>query len=178
MGFFKNFSLLIRNRNYGFLFIGQMVSFFGTMITNVALPYQIYHETHSTLLIGLLSLLQLLPLLFTALLGGVLADRHHRRNLLLLTELLLAIGALFLALNASLEKPHLWIIFIVAPLMSAINGLHRPALESITQQMVDKADFAKVGALSSFKYSIASIVGPAVGGFIINRAQPLLGAIQ
>ncbi len=64
--------LLKRNRNFRLLYLGQCVSFFGTMITSVALPYQIYQQTHSTLMVGLLSLAQLLPLLLTALLGGVL----------------------------------------------------------------------------------------------------------
>lgn len=167
MNHFINLSILQRNRNYRYLFIGQLVSFFGTMITSVALPYQIYHETRSTLMVGLLSLAQLLPLLVTALLGGVLADRHHRRALLLITESLLAIGCLLLALNSLAIVPYLWVIFVVSALMSAINGLHRPALDSITQQIVAKNDFAAAGTLLTFKYSIAMIAGPALGGLII-----------
>lgn len=72
-------SLLKRNRDYRLLYLGQFISFIGTMITSVALPYQIYHVTHSTLMVGLLSLAQLLPLLITALIGGVFADRYNRR---------------------------------------------------------------------------------------------------
>jgi len=160
-------SLLYRNANYRLLFIGQLVSFIGTMITGIVLPYQIYHETQSTLMVGLLGLFQLLPLLVTALVGGVFADRHHRRLLLLMTESLLALGSLLLAWNAFLPHPSLWIIFIVATLMSAINGFHRPALESITQQLVEKTDFPTVGVLSSFKYSFGMIAGPALGGLIL-----------
>lgn len=167
MQYLLNFSLLLRNRNYGLLFIGQFISFFGTMITGVALPYQIYHETHSTLIVGLLGLFQLIPLIFTALLGGVFADRYHRRMLLLVTESVLGVGSLLLALNAAFATPHIWLIFAIAVVMSAVNGLHRPALESITQQIVNKNDFPTVSALSTFKYSIAMIAGPAVGGLII-----------
>ncbi len=169
MKHFINFSLLVRNRNYGFLFIGQFISFLGTMITSVALPYQIYHETQSTLIVGLLGLFQLLPILFTALLGGVFADRYHRRMLLLVTESVLGIGSLLLAYNATSVTPHVVIIFAVAVLMAAVNGLHRPALESMTQQVVNKADFPAVSALMSFKYSVAMIAGPAIGGLIISH---------
>ncbi len=169
MKFLLSFSLLIRNRNYGLLFTGQFISFLGTMITSVALPYQIYHETQSTLMVGLLGFFQLLPLLITALLGGVFADRYHRRMLLLVTESVLGIGALLLAWNASALTPHIGFIFAIAILMSAVNGLHRPALESITQQIVGKADYPAVGALSTFKYSIAMIAGPAIGGLIISH---------
>ena len=162
-----NLSLFYRNRNFTFLYIGQFVSFLGTMITGVALPYQIYTETHSTLMVGLLSLFQLLPLLGTALIGGVFADRYHRRLLLLLAESILAIGSVLLALNAYRTVPHIWPIFIVASLMSAFNGLHRPALDSIVQQIVAREDLPIVSSLSTFKYSVAMIAGPAIGGLII-----------
>lgn len=169
MKYFLNFSLLLNNRNFGLLFIGQFVSFLGTMITGVAVPYQIYHETHSTLMVGLLGLFQLTPLLFTALIGGVFADRYHRRLLLFVTESLLAFGSLSLAWNASLTSPHLSVIFLVATIMSAINGLHRPAIESMTQQLVKKSDYTTVGALATFKFSLCMIAGPAMGGLIIAQ---------
>ena len=169
MKHFLDLSLLRHNRNFRLLYIGQCVSFLGTMITSVALPYQIYHQTHSTLMVGLLSLAQLLPLLITALLGGVLADRHHRRTLLLISEFCLALGCAALALNASLETPWILILFLVSPLMSALNGLHRPALESIVQQVVAKEDYPSVSALSTFKYSVCAIVGPAIGGLLIDQ---------
>ncbi len=148
------------------LYLGQFISFFGTMITGVAVPYQIYHLTHSIFMVGFLSFLQLLPLLVTAMIGGVFADRYHRRLLLLVSEILLAVGCLLLAFN-SLFIPSTWIIFVAAILMSAITGLHRPALDSIVQQLVQKEDYPEVGALSSLKYSIGMIAGPAIGGLII-----------
>lgn len=167
MKFFLDLNILRRNPNFRLLFIGQTVSFCGTMITSVALPYQIYHMTQSTLMVGLLSLVQLIPLLFTALLGGVFADRYHRRQLLLISEFLLALGTLTLAYNATLATPHIWVLFVVGAFMSAITGLHRPALDSIKQQIVDKKDFPAVGALLVSTSSIAMIAGPALGGLLI-----------
>jgi MFS family permease len=167
MTYFLDISVLYRNRNFGFLFLGQFISFLGTMITSVALPYQIYHLTNSTLMVGLLSLAQLLPLLVTALFGGVLADRHHRRQLLLISESLMGVACLLLAFNAFLPHPSIVMLFLVSAIASAINGLHRPALESIVQQVVEKKDFALVGSLTMFKYSFAMIAGPAIGGLLI-----------
>src|SRR3990167_6342830 len=167
MKYLLDFSILRRNRYFTLLFTGQFISFIGTMITSVALPYQIYMQTRSTLMVGLLSLSQLIPLLFTALIGGVFADRYHRRLLLLLSESLLALGCLLLAYNAWLAKPQIWVIFVVSSLMSAINGLHRPAFEGIVQQIVAKKDFPAAGALGTFKFSIAMIAGPAFGGLLI-----------
>jgi MFS family permease len=164
---FANFAILKYNRDLRFLFFGQFISFFGTMITSVALPYQIYELTHSTLMVGLLSLCILLPLLITALLGGVIADRFERKFILIYAEVILAFGILVLAINAALPSPHLVILFLMGTCLSAINGLHRPALESLSQQMVKPEDFAAVGSLTMMKYSISMIIGPAVGGLLI-----------
>lgn len=167
MQYLINLSLFKRNPNFTYLYIGQFVSFLGTMITSVALPYQIYTMTHSTFMVGILSLCQLVPLLFTALIGGVFADRYHRRMLLLFAETILMIGSLLLALNAQLAQPQIWAIFVIATFMSAFNGLHRPALDSIVQQIVAKEDFPTVGSLASLKGSICMIGGPALGGLLI-----------
>lgn len=167
MKYLINFSIFRRNHNFAFLYAGQFVSFIGTMITSVALPYQIYTETHSTLMVGLLSLVQLLPVLVTALIGGVFADRYHRRLLLLVSEAALALGCLLLAVNAALPEPHIWILFVVAALMAAFNGLHRPALESMVQQIVAREDLPSVSSLASLKGNVAMIGGPAIGGVLI-----------
>jgi MFS family permease len=167
MNFLLSFSIFRRNRNFALLYTGQAISFLGTMITGVALPYQIYMQTKSTLMVGLLSLCQLIPLLFTALIGGVFADRYHRRLLLLSAEAVMMIGSLGLALNAALPHPHLWELFLISSVMSAFNGLHRPALDSIVQQIVPKEDFATVSALGTLKGSICMIGGPALGGLLI-----------
>lgn len=167
MKYLLDFSLFRKNRNFRLLYAGRFVSFLGVMITGVALPYQIYHETQSTLMVGLVSLFQLLPLLFTALLGGALADRHRRRKLLLITQIILTVGCLLLAANSLTLRPSVFIIFIIAAMMSGVNGLNRPALESITQQIVEKQDFGTVAALSNFMFSTSLVVGPAIAGLLI-----------
>lgn len=169
MNFFINLSLLRRNKRYRLLFLGQSISFIGTMITSVALPYQIYHLTRSTLMVGLLSLAQLFPLLITALWGGALADKHHRRQLLFMTESLLSIGCLLFTWNAYSSTPSIALLFIVSSTMSAITGLHRPSIEGISQQIVAKEDLAQMSAIHSLMFSIAMIAGPALAGLIIAR---------
>ncbi|KTD04911.1 MFS transporter [Legionella feeleii] len=167
MNLFIDISLLKKNRNYALLYVGQFVSFIGTMITTITLPYQIYQLTRSSLMVGLLSLVQLIPLLITALLGGVFADKYNRRSLVIISEACLVIGCALLALNAYIAQPSLTGIFVISSLMSAITGLHRPALESMSQQLVLPGDYKALGVLVSFKYSFCMIVGPAIAGFII-----------
>ena len=169
MSHFLNISVLKNNSQYRLLYLGQFISFIGTMLTQVGLPWQIYQLTHSSLKVGLLSLAQLFPLLFTALIGGVLADRLNRYRLAILTECCLILGCLGLVINSSLNHPHLEFIYLIAAFMSAITGLHRPALESITQQLVSKDHYKSIAALSSFKYGFCMIVGPSIGGFLIGN---------
>ena len=162
-------SIFKRNRSFSLIYFGQFISFIGTMITMVVLPYQVYQSTHSTMLVGLLSFVQLLPLLFTALLGGVLADRYPRRRLLLLSECLLAVGCGLLVWNACQSTPSMPIVFVVASLMSAITGLHRPAFDGAIQQLVQGEDYKTVGALHTFEYSFCMIIGPSMAGFIVAK---------
>lgn len=124
-------SLLKTNRDYSLLYTGQFISFIGTMITSVALPWQIYQLTHSSFMVGLLSLVQLLPLLFTALLGGVFADRYNRRKLIIFSECILMAGCTSLILNTYQSQPNLAFIYIISALMSAVTGLHRPAFDVV-----------------------------------------------
>src|SRR4029079_18210585 len=91
---------LRRHRDFRLLFIGQFVSFFGSMITYVAVPYQLYQLTGSSLAVGLLCNVQLVPLLLSALLGGAYADAMDRRRLLIGAEVLLSLISLALAVNA------------------------------------------------------------------------------
>jgi len=168
MKYLIDLSLFKRNRNFSLIFFGQFISLFGTMITSVALPFQIYGLTKSTLMVGLLSLCQLLPLIFTALAGGVFADRHNRKKMLLVAETGLFCCCLLLMCNAY-RWHSLIILFVVATVLSSLTGFHRPALESIVQQVVAKKDMPVVSAVGTFKFSVGLIVGPAIGGIIIAR---------
>lgn len=162
-------SLLKQNREYALLYAGQFITFIGTMISTVVIPYQAYILSKSTVIVGLLSLSQLLPLLFTAMLGGIYADRYNRRMIVMLSEIALTVGCVILAINASLAKPSLITIFLTSVIMSGITGMHRPSLESMTQQLVDSKHYKAVGALTSFKFSFCMIVSPAIAGILIAK---------
>src|SRR5260370_35975429 len=96
------------------------------MITYVALPYQMYRLTGSSLSVGLLGLAELVPLLATAFIGGALADAVDRRRIALATDIALASGSATLALIAA-TGASAWLIYLVAGRLSAVVGLHRPS---------------------------------------------------
>ncbi len=160
-------SPLRKYRDYRYLFIGQLISVFGSMITYVALPFQIYELTHSTLAVGIIGLIELIPLLITALIGGVLADAIDRKKLLIISEFCILLIIVILAMNALAESPKTWIIYCAAGMISALNGLHRPALDSLGVRLVQKDDILAYSALNSFKSVLGTIMGPAIGGIVI-----------
>src|SRR5947209_19846476 len=113
------------------LWIGQAVSFLGSMVTTAALPFQVFHQTHSSLAVGLLGVVQLGPLLGCSVIGGGLADRIDKRRLLLwVTSFALACSAA-LAVNASLDHPRLWLVFVLGAAFSAKFGFCYPVLRSM-----------------------------------------------
>lgn len=158
---------LKRNRDFRYVYTGQFLSFFGTMMTVVALPYQIYHITHSTAAVGLLGVIQLLPLLIAAFIGGALADVLDRRKLLIRAECGMALGCLALIMNAASATPHLWLIYVIAVGLSCLNGLHRPSLDALIPRLVSHEEIQAVSVLSSFKSTVGMIGGSAVAGFFI-----------
>lgn len=164
-----NIKPLIHHRDFRLLFIGQAVSFLGSMISYMAVPYQLYQLTQSSLLVGLLGTVQLIPLIFTGLYGGALADSFNRRKLLIGSEIFMLLFCFALLGNACLEKPQVWIIFVVSGLLSALTGFHRPAMEALTPQIVAKEDMPAIAALGSLRYSVGAIVGPALGGWLIAK---------
>jgi MFS family permease len=162
---FLNLAPLRKHRDYRLLYTGQLVSMFGSMITYVAVPYQVFELTHSSFIVGMLGAAQLVPLLMFALWGGAYADAMDRRKLLVISEIVMTAGSLALAINGMFAHASVTLIFVVSATMSACNGFHRPALDAMTPRLVDREDLTSVSALNFFRFSISAIGGPALGGF-------------
>jgi len=176
---FLSLAPLKKHRDYRLLYTGQLVSMFGSMITYVAVPYQVFELTHSSFAVGLLGAAQLVPLLIFALWGGAYADAMDRRKLLIVSELFMTCGSLALAINGMFAHGSVALIFVVSAAMSACNGFHRPALDAMTPRLVDREDLTAVSALNSFRSSLSAIGGPALGGIVMAAlGYPLTYAID
>jgi MFS family permease len=158
-----------RNRDYRFLYAAQFVSFIGTMVTYVALPYQMYRLTGSSFSVGLLGLVELVPLLATAFVGGVMADAVDRRRIAIATDVALAAGSATLAVIAT-RGASAPLLYLVAAWMSAVSGLQRPAIESLLPRLIAKHELPAAASLAVVRGSIGMIAGPAVGGLLIASA--------
>lgn len=156
-----------RHKNFRRLFFGQLISAFGTQMTAVVVPFQIYFITHSVFYTGLISGVEFLFLFISGMLGGVLADRFEKRNILIWAEIGLSILPLGLAVNSFSDVPNLWAIFVLAAIASFLGGIHRPALESLTPRLVSKDEIAKVSALAPTRQILTTILSPMIGGLAI-----------
>lgn len=161
---------LRRHREYRLLWIGLAVSFFGSEISFVAVPYQVYTLTGSTAVVGMLALVALVPLLLSAIVGGALADAVDRRRMVRFAELGLAACSGLLLVNALLPHPQVWVLFVVEAFAAALGGFLRPSLDSLTPRLVEKDELTAAGALDSLRFQIGLIGGPAIGGVLISAA--------
>jgi MFS family permease len=160
-------SPLRRHRDFRLLFIGRMVSFFGSMITAVAVPYQVYLLTHSVFLVGILGLVELAALLGFAMLGGALADAADRRRMVLLSEAGLMAGSLLLTGNSLFPHPILWLIFAIAALQGSFDALQRPSLDALIPRLVEREELPAAAALGSLRGTLGMIAGLALAGVLI-----------
>jgi MFS family permease len=158
---------LQRNRQFRLLWTGETISDMGSHITAVAVPYQVFLITRSSLAVGLLALCELFPLLALSVIGGTIADRIERRRLLRSAYILLPVLSAALALNAHLARPHLWALYVFATLSAAAYALYSPAVRSAPPLLFPKEDLPSVFALRSVSYNVGSLAGPAVGGLLI-----------
>jgi MFS family permease len=161
---------LRHSAQYRRLFVTQSVSFAGTMVTYVALPYQAYQLSHSSLVVGFLSVAEVVPVVLVGLLGGAMADAFDRRTMVLWSEVGLAASSLVLVANASLWVPRLWPLFVIAVLAATFDSLQRPSLDAMVPRLVPTEDIPAAIVLSNLRSSVGMVAGPALAGGLIALA--------
>ncbi len=166
---FLDLGPLRRNAAFRHLFASQFISGLGTMVSYVAVPWQLYELTHSNAQVGLLGLVQLVPVLACSLLGGAMADRMDRKRLLIGSEALMALCLAGLLANALAAAPSVLAIYALVAVLQGASGFHRPALEALTQKLARPDEFAAVAALSSVRGTVGMVAGPALAGVLLAR---------
>ena len=152
------------------LWTSGLISYFGSMITYVALPFQIKELTNSYIAVGLIGAVELVPLIIFGLYGGVLADKVDRRKMILYTEIALALMTFSLFINSQLDNPSLIWIYVVAGTFAALDGLQRPSADAILPRLVGHDDLPAASALMSLRWQTGVIAGPALAGILLATA--------
>jgi len=148
------------------LWTAGLISYFGSMITFVALPFQLKELTGSYLAVGLLGAVEVIPLIAFGLYGGVLADSVDRKKMVWATEAGALILVAILLGNSLLPNPSIAVIYIVAALFAVVNGLQRPSMDAMLPRLVSHEDLPAASALLSLRWQLGVIVGPTIGGII------------
>jgi MFS family permease len=157
------------SRDYRLLFFGQLVSFFGSMMTFIVVPWQMYQLTQSSAMVGYIYLAEFVPMVALAFVGGALADFFDKRKMLRLTEVGQTTVTAILLLNSLLAQPRVWVLFVAVALHAGLAALQRPAFESFIQKVIPPGLMSSVMALNSIRYSVGAIVSPAVAGIIATQ---------
>src|SRR3954462_5304420 len=159
-------SVLRESRDLRLLVIGELFSGLGAQAALVAIPFQIYVLTHSAALVGLLGIVELVPIVVASLLAGAIADRIERRRLMLVGQAITALSAVGLAAAAFAGDPPVILIFGLAgalALGSTIDNVTRSAIiPALAKDRLRAALSINYGL-----YQVAAVVGPALGGLLI-----------
>ncbi|MBX5455652.1 MAG: MFS transporter [Thermogemmatispora sp.] len=167
----------LRYRNFRLLFIGIFLSSIGEQMVTVAIGWELYDRTHSALALGLVGLVQVLPVLCLSLLAGHLADRLNRRRMVMLAQTVLALCSLGLML-LSWQRGPLWLIYGCLLLIGTATAFNEPASAALLPQTLPAALYANAATWESSAWQLASVVGPALGGFLValfRGATPVYG---
>ena len=139
----------------------------GNQLTTVAIPFQVFSMTHSSLQVGLVSLAQLVPLVVGSLIGGTLGDVMDRRRLMIISSALSALAAAGLMANALLPHPSLVAIYLISALAAGLLGLASPARTAAIPRMVRPELLVAAYSFNQIVIQVATIVGPAIAGILI-----------
>jgi MFS family permease len=149
------------------LWLGQLVNGLGRQVTVVALPFELWQLTHSSLSIGALALVQLAPILVFSLGGGAVADAVDRRRLLIVTQLLLAATSLTLAVLAMQPSPPVWALYAVAFVAAGVGAVDGPARSSALPRLVPRERLPAAIAVNWLSGQTVAVAGPVFAGVLI-----------
>ncbi len=156
------------SRDFRIIFASGLVTYLGSMITYVALPFQVAQLTGSFVAVGLIGLAELVPLIVFGLYGGALADSVDRKVMVIATEFASGVLVALLLLNSLLPTTQLWVLYAVAMMLAAVDGLQRPSLDAMIPRVVAHDQLAAASALVSLRWQLGSIIGPAIGGLLLS----------
>lgn len=161
----------LRTRNYRLYYIGQVISTSGTFMQSVAQAWLVLELSHSGTVLGTVTALQYLPVLFLSPIGGVIADRFSKRKLLFLTQSAFGIIAILLGVLVLTGQVRIWMVEVFALCYGLINTIDNPTRQSFVVEMVGERDLRNAVTLYSSLVNLARIIGPSIAAVIIATVQ-------
>ncbi len=161
----------LHSRNYRLFVAGQSVSLVGTWMQQVAMSWLVYRLTGSAMLLGVIGFTSQIPTLFISPIAGVLADRLNRRRLLIATQMLAMVQALFLAATVIAGTVQVWQITLLSFVLGVVTAFDVPIRQSFVVEMVERReDLGNAIALNSSMVNGARLIGPSIAGLLVASA--------
>src|SRR4030095_13989595 len=164
----------LRHRDYRLLWLGLVVSVTGSQMQFVAINWHVYQLTRSPFALGLVGLFRGLPIIICSLVGGVVADAVDRKKLMIATQIVMLSTAALLAIATVMGLKNVWPIYILSAFASAASAFDTPARQSLMPALVPPEDFPNAVSLAMIVFNVATILGPAIGGFLLAESGPAI----
>jgi MFS family permease len=166
------------SRDFRLLFTGRLISVVGTQLTVVAIPYQVFSMTHSSLQVGAISLAQLIPFLAGALSAGPVGDSVDKRRIMVWTSAAMILTSAAMAVNAGVAHPSLVALYVVSSVAAGLTGFSSTARMAAIPGMVERRHLAAAAAMMQIVFQLGVIVGPALSGLLLGIGLPLVYALD
>jgi MFS family permease len=155
-----------RHRDFRLLFAGRFITTFAGQLLTFAVMWEIWLRTHSTFALGLVGLVQVVPIILLSLPGGHIADQNNRKRIVIVMQALLVFLSLGLAYLSYIEGPLLWIYACLLGIGIA-RAFYDPAAATLLPQTVPPSLFTSAATWSSSAWQFAAIFGPMIGGVVV-----------
>jgi MFS family permease len=157
----------LRTRNFRLFFTGQVISVTGTWVNFTASAWLVLHLSDSGVALGVNTALMFLPILLVGAFGGMLADRHDKRKILLGTQLGYLVVSLTLFALIATDLVQLWMVYTLSLASGLVTALDNPTRQSFYMEMVEASDLTNAVSLNSALFMGARIVGASLAGALI-----------
>jgi MFS family permease len=155
------------HRRFRLLWLGQMISIAGTQMQVWALLWHIRTLTDQPIALGAIGLARIIPVIIFSLFGGLVADIANRRKIIFITQSVMALTALALALLTFTEKVALWQIYVLTAIQAVAVAFDNPARQALVPNLVPASDLPNAFSMNSVAFQVGSIVGPALSGLVL-----------
>ena len=151
--------------------VGRSIGVVGRQMLSVAVGWELYERTHSPLTLGLVGLVQVIPVFALFVPGGILADKFDRRFLSAISMTVAAAACAMLAAASWFHLP-IAVFYAVLLVLGATNAVQSPASSALLPMLVARTQLARANAIRTTAFEIAAITGPALAGLVIAAVSP------
>jgi len=156
----------LRFRDFQLLLVGRFITSLGDQMVSFAIGWELWLRTHNELALGLVGLVQVIPVILFSLPGGHVADQYNRKRIVLVTQILLALCAVGLGLLSAAQGP-IALVYLCLFGIGLARAFNNPATSTLLPQTVPPHVFTSAATWSSSAWQLAAVIGPAIAGLVV-----------